>query len=82
MTNKLYTRPFAAEIVYLFEKLLDEHGIIIPSPEDSDGRFDYVNFAPIYGTTYSDLADEIERILVNMLRHYDTETEIISFVYD
>ena len=81
MTDKLHTRPFAADIVYLFEKLLDEHGIIIPSPEDSDGRFAYGNTAPIYGTTYSDLLDQVEQILVNMLRHYDSETEIISFVY-
>ena len=81
MTDKLHTRPFAADIVSLFENLLDEHGIIIPSPEDSDGRFDYGNTVPIYGTTYSDLLDEVEQILVNMLRHYDSETEIISFVY-
>ena len=82
MTDKLYTRPFAADIVSLFENLLDAHDIIIPSPEDSDGRFDDGNSAPIYGTTYSDLVDEIEQIIVDMLGHYDSEAEIISFVYD
>lgn len=55
-------KQMAAEIILSFEHLLDQHCIIIPD-EDRTGS---TTEAPIYGTTYANLRDEI----VEVLRYY------------
>lgn len=52
------TKETAVAIVERFEDLLERHGIMIP---DDDRPAD--NDAPIYGTTYGNLVDEIKMIL-------------------
>ena len=60
----VYIRNETAEILELFDDLLVEHGIKIPSPED-DEREPY-NEAALYGSVYSDLFDEIEMRLIDI----------------
>ena len=64
------TREKAIEIIELFEKLLDEYGIDIPS-EDRDMEMEDMTpeeiedagFAHIYGTDYYSLEDAIVELL-------------------
>ena len=61
----IYTRSEAAQIVELFEDVLDKHNVKIPSPEDDEREDD--NDAKLYGSTYYGLLDSIEDALVSML---------------
>ncbi len=61
----VYTHNVAADIVELFEDLLSENGILIKSPEDDERGDD--NEAALYGTTYSNLLDQTEEILIETL---------------
>lgn len=66
----IYTRNEAANIVEMFEDILTENGIRVPSPDDDQRDPD--NDAPLYGQTYYDLLDDVERYLVQFLnRHAD-----------
>lgn len=64
------TRELAIEIIELFEGLLDEHGIDIPS-EDRDmemedmtpEEIEEAGFAHIYGSDYYHLEDAIVELL-------------------
>ena len=49
--NKIYTHDEAALIVEMFEDVLDEHDITIPSPEDDDRTAD--NDAKLYSAAIS-----------------------------
>lgn len=61
----IYTRDEAAKIVGMFEDILVENGISIPSPED-DERDPEDNLG-LYGSTYSDLLDGVEEVLKSMI---------------
>ena len=60
----VYIRNETAEILELFDDLLVEHGIKIPSPEDDERE--ECNEAALYGSVYSDLFDEIEMRLIDI----------------
>lgn len=79
MENKIYTHDEAASIVELFENLLDEHGISIPSPEDDERGED--NDAKLYGSTYADLLSNVEGVLLEMLERAKTGSEIVPYEY-
>ena len=61
----IYTRDEAARIVEMFENILVENGISIPSPEDDDRDPD--DKLGLYGSVYSDLLDEVENALVKII---------------
>ena len=61
----IYTRDEAARIVEMFENILVENGISIPSPEDDDRDPD--DNLGTYGSVYSDLLDEVENALVRII---------------
>ena len=61
--KEIYTHNVAADIVELFEDLLDENNIVI-SDEDRTGDEGEAN---LYGMTYGNLLDSVEDILVEML---------------
>lgn len=61
----IYTRDEAARIIEMFENILVEHGISIPSPEDDDRDPD--DNLGLYGSVYSDLLDEVENALVKII---------------
>ena len=61
----IYTRDEAARIVEMFENILVEHEISVPSPEDDDRDPD--DNLGLYGSVYSDLFDEVESALVRII---------------
>lgn len=63
MEGTIYTRDRAAEIVELFENILDQHDIMIPC-DDRTGDEDE---GCLYGSVYSDLLDEVEGILCELI---------------
>lgn len=65
MEGKIYTHDRAAEIVEIFEGVLDRYGIKVPSPEDDEREED--NEAKLYGSTYSDVLDGVEAALIEIL---------------
>ena len=74
--KEIYTHNEAAYIIELFEELLVANNIKLPSPED-DNR-DPDNDAALYGTTYSELLDEVEWRLIYMLQRHDKGVEVIT----
>lgn len=76
--NELYVRDFAVKICGLFEELLDEHDITIPS-EDREGEEDE---ARIYGDIYYDLEDDVTEILVALGEEVKATPDIMINVED
>ena len=72
----IYIRQETANILEMFDDLLFEHGIKIPSPEDDEREES--NGAALYGSVYSDLFDEIEFILTELVEEAKDGTEIIT----
>lgn len=61
--NVIYSRDVSAEIVGIFEGVLERYGITVPSPEDDDKEPE--NDAKLYGSVYWNMVNEIEEILLN-----------------
>lgn len=81
MTNVIYTRSEAADIVELFEMVLDKYDIRIPSPEDDEREPD--NEAKLYGSTYFNLLDEVEARIASLLtRIGEGPNEIVEGAFD
>lgn len=79
MNNKIYTHDEAMLIVELFEEVLDRHNIMVPSPEDEDR--DPEDTVGLYGSTYSDLLDDVESNIIDILRKHTADTEIVSYEF-
>lgn len=62
-------------IVEMFENVLDTYNIKVPSPEDDEREPD--NEAKLYGSTYSDLLDNVEASLIALLDRHKRHTAII-----
>ena len=75
MGNKIYSRDEAMLFIEMFEDILIQHNIKIPSPEDDDREPD--NDVGLYGSTYSDLLDNVEDKLIEILEHHTTDSEVI-----
>lgn len=73
---KIYTHDEAMLIVEMFEEVLCANGIKVPSPEDDEREPD--NEAALYGSTYSDLLDDVETALVEMLAKHTPSTEVVE----
>ncbi len=81
MTNVIYTRSEAADIVELFEMVLDKYDIRIPSPEDDEREPD--NEAKLYGSTYFNLLDDVEARIASLLtRIGEGQNEIVEGAFD
>lgn len=78
MQNKIiYTHDEAARIVELFEDILSRYNIHVPSPEDEEREED--NMIGLYGSTYSELLDDIESEILSILERYnEPDVEIIE----
>ena len=75
----IYTHDEAARILELFEDVLIENGIRIPSPDDEQRDED--NDAPLYGQTYAELLDEVEVRLVDMLNNHVSVSPVKSWFF-
>ena len=63
--TQIYTHDIAARIVENFENILNEQDITLTSPEDDEKEPD--NAARLYGSTYCDLLDATESIVIQTL---------------
>lgn len=75
----IYTRNEAENIVEMFEDILTENGIRVPSPDDEQRDED--NDAALYGQTYWDLLDRVESRLVYMLKRHSVNADIVTGVF-
>ncbi len=75
-SDAIYTRDEAVLIVEMFESVLDAYNIKVPSPEDDEREPD--NEAKLYGSVYSDLLDNVEASLIELLEKHDEDTEIVT----
>ena len=71
----IYTHDEAALIVDVFESILDECNIKIPSPEDDEREPD--NDAKLYGSVYSRVLDEVEDMIYELLHRHTDDTVIV-----
>ena len=77
--NAIYTHDEAARIVELFEDVLDEYGIRVPSPEDGERGSD--NEAKLYGSVYWSLMDGVEERIINLLQTHKPDTAVVKYAY-
>ena len=75
----LFTRHEAAEILELFEDILDMYNITVPSPEDDER--DEGNQARLYGSVYWDLLDNIEGRIVYCINQ-SQRAEVVTDVFE
>ena len=75
----IYTRNHAAEIMEMFDDMLTEHGIRVPSEEDDQREAD--NDAALYGMVYWNLLDAVERIVADAANRAKQE-DIIEGVFE
>lgn len=78
-TGNIFTHDEAAMIVDRFENLLYKHGIKLPSFEDDDREQD--TDAALYGSTYSDLLDDIEETLIELLDRRASGEQVIKYEF-
>ena len=81
--DPIYTRDEAAIIVEMFEKILLDNDISIPSPEDDERDPD--DRLGLYGSVYYDLLDAIENRIVSIILrrgpHGDTIKDLTEVVH-
>lgn len=75
-SGAIYTRDEAMLIVKMFENVLDTYNIKVPSPEDDEREPD--NEAKLYGSVYSDLLDNVEESLIDLLDRHKKHTVIVT----
>ena len=75
----IYTRDEAARLVEMFEDVLIENGIRIPSPDDDQRDPD--NDAALYGETYAELLEMVEYQLIHLLNKHNKNTEVKRWVF-
>ena len=75
-SGTIYTRDEAMLIVEMFEDGLDTYNITVPSPEHDEREPD--NEAQLYGSVYSDLLDNVEESLIELLNRRKTHTAIVT----
>ena len=75
-SGAIYTRDEAMLIVEMFENVLDTYNIKAPSPEDDEREPD--NEAKLYGSVYSDLLDNVEESLIDLLDRHKKHTVIVT----
>lgn len=76
---KIYTHDEAMHILEMFENVLCEYGIKIPSPEDDER--DPENDASLYGSTYGDLLDDVESAIIDLLNRHKPDAEVIRYEF-
>ena len=76
MSKKIYTRSEAAYIVEMFEEVLSDYNIHIPSFEDDERGED--NMVGLYGSTYYGLLDSVEEAIIGLLEEKQVNTEVIT----
>ncbi len=73
------THDEAALIVEMFENMLDDYNITVPSDEDSERDQD--NMARLYGSTYYDLLSCVEEKLIELAEKIKSGESVESYVF-
>lgn len=76
--DTIYTRSEAADIVELFEDMLEQHDVTIPSPDDYERGNDS---GPLYGSTYYSLLEAVEERLVEIASRARYGAKIVVDVF-
>lgn len=76
MNSNIYTRDEAVLIVEMFEDILSENNIHVPSPEDDEREED--DMIGLYGSVYSDLLDSVEDRISQMLLRHKSNTKVVT----
>ncbi len=79
MNNTIYTHDEAARILEMFEDVLSKYNIHVPSPEDDERDDD--NMIGLYGSTYSELLDNVEERLITMLDSAKQGSDITKYEF-
>ena len=74
--DTIYTRREAAEILDMFDDLLDQYGVTIPSPEDLERGEG--NTARLYGSPYFYLLDAVEDALNSIAERAKSGSNIVK----
>lgn len=72
----VYIKNETANILDMFDDMLSENGIKVPSPEDDEREED--NEAALYGSVYYDLFDEIEYILTHIVEQVQAGEKVVT----
>lgn len=77
--KKLYTHDKAMQIIELFEDILIENNIGVPSPEDDERDED--DIVGLYGSTYSDLLDSVENMIIEIIGECKSCDKVVTNVF-
>lgn len=72
---KIYTHDEAMLLVEMFDDILIQYNISVPSPEEDDRDPD--NLLGLYGSTYGNLLDAVEDYLIDLLNRHTPSTQVI-----
>lgn len=75
----IYTHDEAAQIVEMFEDVLEAYDITVPSPEDDEKGDE--NGARLYGSTYYRLLDAVESVLIELAARVKNGAEVVEDVF-
>ena len=78
LKEKVFVREEAADIVELFEDVLSEHDITVPSDEDDEREPD--NAACLYGMVYWELVDDVEGFLIERIETGDAAGGAVTLI--
>ena len=79
MKKTIYTHDEATRILEMFEDILEKHNICVPSQDDKEREED--NMVGLYGSTYSDLLDEVEEKLIEIINDCKKGYEVVQYEY-
>ena len=79
MKKTIYTHDEATRILEMFEDILEKHNICVPSQDDEEREED--NMVGLYGSTYSDLLDEVEEKLIEIINDCKKGYEVVQYEY-
>lgn len=72
----IYIRNETADILDMFDDMLAENGIKVPSPEDDERGED--NDVALYGSVYYELFDRLEDALVEIIERVKAGEEVVA----
>lgn len=75
----IFTHDEAMLILEIFENVLMDYDICVPSPEDDERDND--DMVGLYGSTYSMLLDDVEKRIIDILDRRDHGESVISGVF-
>ena len=79
MKKTIYTHDEATRILEMFEDILEKHNICVPSQDDEEREED--NMVGLYGSTYSDLLDEVEEKLIEIINDCKKGYTVVQYEY-